>query len=230
MFRWDFDDVPVGDGGTYTMLRVGGAEVGALMAQQEQERAQGVPPHWNNYVTVEDVDASAERARSLGGTVLAEPFDVMDAGRMAVVQDPTGGVLSMWQPNRMIGAARVNEPGCLTWNDLNTRDTESAKRFYGELFGWTAEPIDAPNVDYTVWRNGDRSNGGMFGITEEMGEMPTFWMPYFAVESLDEALVRVKDGGGTVASGPMNVPTGRVAVVQDPQGAAFAMFEGELED
>ena len=230
LFGWDYDDLAAGEGMTYTMARLDGHNVAALSAQTEQDKRHGIPPHWNNYVTVDDADARAAKAAELGGTVLAEPFDVMDAGRMAVIQDPAGAIFMLWVARDNIGASLVNVPGALTWNDLTTPDPEGAIEFYGGLFGWRAEKIEGAPVDYWVWFNGERTNGGMLRLGEDMAGVPPFWMPYFAVDSVDAAVERIDAGGGRKVAGPNDVPQGRFAVCADPQGAAFAVFAGEFDD
>ena len=139
VFGWEGEDMPVGDGATYTMLRLGGRDVAAVYEQGEDERAAGIPPHWSSYISVVDVDETAARVEGLGGKLLAEPFDVLDSGRMAVVQDPTGALVSLWQPGRHVGARLVNDPGSLTWNDLATPDPDAAAAFYTALLGWEVQ-------------------------------------------------------------------------------------------
>ena len=129
LFGWSFEDVPVGDDGVYVMASVDGANVGAI------SQAEG-PPRWNSYITVDDVDAMTEKADEAGATVHSKPFDVMDAGRMSVIQDPSGGVVSLWQAKDTHGAEVVNVHGALTWNDLMTYDVGEAAEFYAELLGW----------------------------------------------------------------------------------------------
>ena len=143
LFGWEAEDMLAGKAGTYTMLRLGGDEVCALYELDLKRREQGIPPHWLSYVTVEDADATAARARELGALVFRETFDVLDSGRMSIIQDPTGAVLAAWQPWAHIGASRVNDPGCLTWNELQTRDPETAAAFYADLFGWETKPVKA---------------------------------------------------------------------------------------
>jgi predicted enzyme related to lactoylglutathione lyase len=230
LFGWTHEDVPTGNGGVYTMFSLKGKSVAAVSGQMEQEREQGIPPHWNNYVTVEDVDASAAKASKLGGTVMMEPFDVMDVGRMAVIADPTGAVFMLWQPKTNIGAGIVNEPGSLTWNELGTKDTAKAKQFYSSLFGWDSEDFD--NGAYTVVRVGDRSNGGIRPQTEQEANIPPNWLPYFAVESADESAAKASELGGTALVPPMDVPVAddsRIAVIADPQGAVFGLFSGPMD-
>jgi predicted enzyme related to lactoylglutathione lyase len=228
LFGWEADDMPVGEGMTYTMLRLGDGVVGALYEQGEQERSGGIPPHWNSYVTVQSADEAAARAKDLGGTVVAPPFDVMDVGRMAIVQDPTGGTLSVWEPRTSIGATLVNDTGALCWNELTTPDPAAARDFYAGLFGLDYD--EEQKGFYWRIRNGGRMNGGIRAFTEQEQGRPPVWFPYFTVESVDDDAGRVREGGGQVHVGAMDVQLGRIAVVADPQGAVFALFEGDTDE
>ncbi len=135
LFGWEFEDaMPAGSEGRYLIARIRGGDVAAVSSQPEGAPAQAT---WNTYIWVDDADEAAAKAREAGGSVLTEPFDVMDAGRMAVLADPEGAALCVWQARAHRGAGIVNEPGALNFNILNTRDPEAAKRFYGALFGWT---------------------------------------------------------------------------------------------
>ncbi len=231
LFGWEAEDMPAGEAGTYTMLRLGGDEVCALYEMDAARSEQGIPPYWFSYVSVESADAAASRARELGGTVYGEAFDVLDAGRMAVIQDPTGAVLGAWQPRSHIGAGRVNDPGCFTWNELQTRDPETAADFYAALFGWETEPVEQDgNLVYVTIENAGAKNGGIMPMTEQHGDAPPFWLTYFTVPSCDDGAARVRELGGEVLAGPLDLGAGRIAVVRDPQGAAFALFEGETDD
>jgi predicted enzyme related to lactoylglutathione lyase len=231
LFGWEAEEMPAGEAGTYTMLYLGGDEVGGLYEMDAGQREQGVPPYWFSYVSVDDADAIASRARKLGGTVHGEAFDVLDAGRMAVIQDPTGAVLGAWQPWGHIGASRVNDPGCFTWNELQTRDPEAAADFYAALFGWETQPHEENGqLAYVSIRNAGSSNGGIMPMTEQHGDAPPFWLTYFTVTSCDAAVGKVRELGGEVLAGPIDLGAGRIAVVSDPQGAAFALFEGETDD
>jgi uncharacterized protein len=229
LFGWEIEDMPAGQGQVYSMARLDGKYVAAMSSDGAEE---GIPPHWNNYVTVASVNDAAGRARELGATVMLEPFDVLEAGRMAVIQDPTGAAICLWEPRDHIGAQRVNDPGCLTWNDLSTTDPEAAERFYSELFGWAFEQVGPPEVQYWVFANKGRRNGGMRKQGEdEVGQgVPPNWMPYFTVESSERATARVEELGGGVMVPTTEVPAGKFTVVRDPQGAFFALFEGEVDD
>jgi predicted enzyme related to lactoylglutathione lyase len=219
LFGWEFEDMPVGEGMTYTMARKGGKDVAALSQGDE-------PPHWNNYVTVESADDAAARAEELGGTVLAPAFDVLDSGRMAVVQDPTGAILAVWEPRAHIGAERVNETGAFTWNDLSTPDIAKAASFYGDWFGWRTEEIPGAQGLRVIY-NGDRTNGSISSAVEGM---PPFWCPYFGTDDLEPAMARTTELGGRILAGPIPVPQGAFAVAQDPQGAVFALWGGSYDD
>jgi uncharacterized protein len=221
LFGWEFrdDEIP---GGIYSDH---GDAIGAIGQQDEH------PPHWNNYVSVTSAEETAARAERLGARILEEPFDVGGFGRLAVLVDPAGAMLCVWEPRSHIGAGRVNDVGCMGWNELQTRDSEAAGDFYGGLFGWEAEPIeDDGRVVYTTIKNAGNQNGGFMPMTEQHGDAPSFWLPYFTVSSRDAAMERARELGGTVFAGPLDLPSGKIAVLGDPQGAAFAIFEGETDE
>jgi uncharacterized protein len=223
LFGWDFEDNEMpGGGGTYTMCVVDGGYVAAIPPATDS-----IPPHWNSYVTVTSADDAVAKARDLGATVVEQPFDVGEAGRMALFIDPTGAALCVWQPGDAIGATRVNDPGSLTWNELHTPDHDRALEFYTGLFGWTAEPVDTQGGPrYTTVKVGDRTNGGVMDI--QQGEPPN-WLPYFTVEDRDAAADKATALGATELA-RLDLPSGRIAVFTDPQGAAFAVFAGEIDD
>lgn len=229
LFGWQAEDMPTGDGGTYTMLSLRGKQVGALSAQRPDEAAQGIPPHWNSYITVEDVDAVAGRVGDLGGAVLMPPFDVMEAGRLAVIADPTGGVVCLWQPRGHIGAALVNDAGALVWNELGTPDPDAARAFFAELLGWEYE-VFGEGQDYWVIKNAGNSNGGIRRQTEQEAGIPANWLVYFTDESADEGTARAQGAGGTVMMPPTSIGEDRFSVIADPQGAVFALFQGDPDD
>ena len=144
------------------MLRRDGRDVAGMYELSPETLERGVPPHWLSYVTVADIVTTAARVRELGGTVVSGPFEVMDGGGMAVILDPQGAMLALWEPRRHAGARVVNEPGALCWNDLIAADAEAAARFYVDLFGWSFEPI-AGGVYWTI-RNANAANGGILPL------------------------------------------------------------------
>jgi len=222
LFGWTYDDRPIGGGAVYSMARLDGEDVAAVYASEQA-------PHWNSYVTVESAEAAAERARAAGGDVAAEPFDVMDAGRMSVIADPAGAALCVWEPRANVGAGLVNVPGALTWNDLMTTDVAAACAFYGEVFGWTFQAVPGAPGDRVVIRNGDRTNGGIARLPEGMEGVPPAWAVFFAVEDAAAGAARATEQGGRLLMGPMPVPAGRLAIVADPQGAVLGLSDGEAD-
>ena len=222
LFAWAFTDEATDDpSNPYVMAMRNGQPVAGVMRLSEEMAAGGMPPVWSSYVTVADIDASAARVGGLGGTVMQEPFDVMDAGRMSVLADPTGAVICLWQANEHIGAGLVNEHGTLTWNELITPDVVTAAKFYEALFGWKAEAMDGP-MPYTSFMMGDRPVGG--AMNPPMEGMPSFWGVYFAVDDCDVIAEEAKALGASVLAEPMDIPPGRMAAFADPQGAMFSVL------
>jgi uncharacterized protein len=229
LFGWDVEDNPMGDGMVYSMMLIDGKAVAAISPQPQQQREMGAPPMWNSYVTVDDADASAERAKELGANVHAPPFDVMDAGRMAVVQDPQGAFFEVWQPKDNIGASLVNGPGMLSWNELGTTDVEAAGKFYSDLFGWTTSTMDMGGTPYVVVSVDGHSNGGIRPAMPP--DTPPFWLAYFGTDDLGGSVAKISELGGNVLQPPMEIGEGnRIAIAMDPQGAAFALYAGHFED
>jgi predicted enzyme related to lactoylglutathione lyase len=228
LFGWEVEDLPVGDGVYYSMARLRGKDVAAISTQPEQQREAGVPPTWNSYVSVESADAAAERAGELGATVHAPPFDVMQVGRMAVIQDPQGAFFMVWQPKQTIGAELVNEPGTLVWNELATTDVDAARSFYGGLFGWEFAPFEGSPDPYFTIQNRGSSNGGLRQLAPEQGA-PPHWLVYFGTEEIDGGLARVEELGGSKLTEPIDIGIAKFGIVRDPQGAAFAIYAGQLQ-
>jgi predicted enzyme related to lactoylglutathione lyase len=230
LFGWEIEDMPVGDdsGTVYSMATIGGKTVGAISPQPDQQRQMGIPPLWNSYVSVEDADTVANRAGELGATVHMPPFDVMDVGRMTVIQDPQGAFFMLWQPRRHIGAGLVNAPGAMTWNELASTDLDGSKSFYGDLFGWEIEEVEGSSMGtYLSIKNGAANNGGMREVMPP--GTPPHWAVYFGTDDVEASLAKVEELGGTKMMGPMEIGMGKIGFAQDPQGAVFALFEGQME-
>ncbi len=226
LFGWEITDNDIGGGEFYTRLSLQGRDLGALYNMQPEERSHGIPPHWNSYVAVESADKSAAKAKTLGGTLLAEPFDVMEHGRMAIIQDPTGATFCLWEPKKHPGAGVLNEVGALCWTELMTSDASKAQSFYTGLFGWKAEAMPMGPMTYTIYKNGEAQAGGMMQITKEMGPIPSNWMIYFAVPDCDGTVARAGTLGGKTVVPPTDIPNiGRFATLQDPQGAYFSVIK-----
>ena len=223
LFGWTPVDLPIPQGGVYTMMQQDGKDVAALSQMGTEQQAQGMPSMWNSYITVDDVDAASAKVTELGGTVTMGPFDVMDAGRMSVIQDPTGGHVMLWQAKNSPGAGIFNVPNTMTWNELLTHDPDKAKEFYTELMGW--ETVTEEN-GYTMWMNNGRINGGMLKMHEEWGNVPTHWMVYFSVADCAATAEKAQKLGGTMMVPP--TPAGDIgtfSVLQDPQGATFTAIQ-----
>jgi uncharacterized protein len=229
VFGWTYDDAPVGDDVYYSMASIDGKLVGAISPQPQQQRDAGAPPAWNSYITVEDADQALARAAELGATVHAEAFDVMDAGRMGVVQDPQGAWFLVWQPKQHIGAGLVNAPGALAWNELGSPDPDGSAKFYGDLFGWETTPMEGSEMPYLVIRTAAGTSNGGIRPPAPPGT-PPFWLVYFGTDDIDATLANVSEHGGNVLVEVTDIGVGKIAVAQDPQGAVFALFSGDLDE
>ncbi|MBT8337423.1 MAG: VOC family protein, partial [Gemmatimonadetes bacterium] len=179
-----------------------------------------------SYILVDDVDAVAERVERYGGVVRLDPMDVVDSGRMAMIQDPSGGSVALWQAGTHRGAERFNDPGCMTWNELMTRDPLAARAFYSALLGWTFEEADlGPRGTYHLCRIGDRPNGGIMAFPSEVpADVPPYWNVYFAVEDVSDSCAKAESLGATVVVPPTTIPMGTFALVADPRGAHFTLW------
>jgi predicted enzyme related to lactoylglutathione lyase len=225
LFGWTPEDMPTGPDQNYTMLKLAGLELGALYTLTGDMLKQGVPPHWMLYVSVESVDETIVKIAAAGGQVVTGPFDVGDAGRMAVIRDPQGAVVSLWQANRHIGIRIAGVVGTLCWSELATTDRVKAREFYTAVFGWGAKISQMGPVEYTEWMAGEMPAGGMLEMTAEWDGAPPYWMPYFLVADCDASAEKAAELGGQVVVPPMDVPkVGRFAVLCDPQGAYFSVF------
>jgi predicted enzyme related to lactoylglutathione lyase len=242
LFGWEFEDVmPPGSPGKYFIARIRGGDVAAVGSVPE-----GAPPMamWNTYVWVESADDTAAKVRDAGGNAVMEPFDVMDAGRMAVFTDPEGAAFCAWQAKEHKGAKVVNEHGSLNFNSLNTRDAEAAKPFYKSVFGWEVLGLAGGAQMWTLPGYGDyleRDNPGLRERVAEVGgppgfedvvaainpipdeqpDVPAHWSVTFGVDDADAIADKANELGGKVIVPPMDAPWVRMAVLADPQGATF---------
>jgi predicted enzyme related to lactoylglutathione lyase len=227
VFGWEAQDTPAAEGGEYSMMLIDGKSVAAMGAQPPQQTQAGVPPMWQSYVSVESADASAEKAGELGGHVHAPPFDLMEAGRAAVIQDPQGAVFLLWEPKTFAGASLVNGPSLMNWNELASPDIEGSTAFYGELFGWKIDQLpDSPVPYYEIKSAAGRRNGG---IREPQPGEPPNWGVYFGCDDVSPAMELVSALGGAFMGDPVQIATGTIGVCRDPQGAMFNLYAGEFE-
>jgi predicted enzyme related to lactoylglutathione lyase len=245
LFGWEFEDrMPADAPGNYFVATIRNKDVAAISSQFEGSPPQ---PFWNTYVWVESADAAAAKAKEAGGSVLAEPFDVMEAGRMAVLADRQGAPISVWQAGRHRGAQLVNEPGTWNFSGLATDDLEAAREFYAEVFGWQAEPLDLGEGAGSMWRlpgYGDYLEQRDPGLRTRMAgqgappgfedvvawltplngdsaDVPPHWSVTFAVDDADATAAKATELGGTVLAPPMDAPYVRFTVLRDSQGAVF---------
>jgi uncharacterized protein len=224
LFGWDAEVAAEPEAGGYTMFKLDGKNVAA-----------GSPPigepaasYWTTYLASDAVDDTAEKIRAAGGTVLMDPFDVFDAGRMTIARDPTGATFGVWQANRHIGAQLANDPGTMNWNECQTTDAEAAAAFYEAAFGVEVKPYPMAEgrPPYNVIEVGGRGVAGIFEINEHMGDVPPNWSTVFAVANTDETVAKAKELGGTALVEGMDLPDiGRMAVLQDPTGAVFQVLQ-----
>ena len=242
LFGWEFEDVmPPGSEGKYFSAQIRGGNVAAVGGLPE-----GGPPMatWNTYIWVDSADETVSKVRDAGGQVLTEPFDVMNAGRMAVFADPEGAAFCVWQAKEHKGAQIVNEHGSINFNDLHTRDPEGAKAFYGSVFGWGTLGLDGgfqawtlPGyAEYLERDNPDlrkqMAEGGapegfadvvasLISIPDDQPDTPAHWGVTFAVDDADAAAKKATELGGNVILPPMDAPWVRMTVIADPAGATF---------
>jgi predicted enzyme related to lactoylglutathione lyase len=226
LFGWTPNDMPMGPDGVYTIFRLNGRDCAAAYTLTQEERAQHLPPHWNLYIAVQSADTAANTASQLGGKVLAPAFDVFDAGRMAVIQDPTGAVFTVWQAKKNAGIGIVREPGSFCWADLSTPEPERAKQFYSRLFGWQLEVGEKDPSGYLHIKNGGNYIGGIPPAQHRDPNAPPHWLIYFAVADVDASAASAKRMGARFYVEPMDIEdVGRMAVMADPQGAVSAIFK-----
>ena len=251
LFGWELEDVmPDGSDAKYFIGRIGGKDVGAISSRQEGDPS---PPHWNTYIWVDSADETAGKVRDAGGAVLAEPFDVMEAGRMAVFADPEGAAFCVWQAKEHKGSQVVNEHGSVNFNTLQTRDRAAAEAFYGAVFGWGVLDLGGGGVMWSLPGYGDHLESFTPGMRENMAEMdaprgfedvvaainalgddqpdtPAHWSVTFGVDEADATAARAKELGGTVLMEPMDVPWARMTVIADPAGATFIANQFVIEN
>jgi predicted enzyme related to lactoylglutathione lyase len=224
VFGWTYDDQPMDAGAVYSIAKIGDGQVTAIAPQSPELKAAGMPPVWNTYLAVDSVDDATAKVAAAGGTVAMAPFDVMGAGRMSFVMDPGGAAVALWQAGQHIGATLVNEPGTVTWNELIT-DNPAAVPFYEQVLGVTTSTADMGEDKYTMFEAGGQQVAGT--MPPQMSGVPNHWHVYFAVSDADATAAKIKQLGGSVIVEPFDTPIGKMAVVADPQGAVFSLFQAQ---
>ncbi|MGB7133904.1 MAG: VOC family protein [Acidobacteriaceae bacterium] len=225
LFGWEAQDAPMGPDAVYTMFRLNSRDVsGAFQISAEEHR---IPPHWQLYVAVDNADTAASRAAELGAKIIQPPMDIPNVGRMAVLQDPTGAMLSVFQPGVHKGMGITGEPGAFCWADLQTRDRTAATHFYGSLFGWEFTlGKDKDPSGYLHIRSGEQHIGGIPGPGTLPPHVPPHWLAYIQVADCAAVTARAQSLGASILLPPMTIENQlRFSVLADPQGAAFALFQ-----
>lgn len=223
VFGWDLQDAPMeGSESPYVTALVNGKRIAGMIELSGESHA-NVPPSWTTYVNTDDIEATVSRVSGLGGQVIRPPIQVLDKGSMALITDPTGAMVGLWQPATHTGAQWVNEPNSWTWSELMTTDMAKAEEFWGELFGWKSEPVEGSQVKY----DSQMLNGApVAGVTTiQNPQQPPMWLTYFAVADCDATATTIEQNGGKVWQQPFDIPIGRMAVASDPQGAPFAVIK-----
>jgi len=220
MMGWNTFQIPETP---YTMFMVGDRPVAGVMAHAEEMVE--MPSVWSTYVAVEDAAATCERAKELGGAIVQEPFEVPDGGMIAMIADPAGAMLCLFQGANENGIKLLDEPGAPCWFETMSRDSEAAVSFYCELFGWTATPM--PDMPYNVFSLGDAQVAGCMQIGDDMpAEVPSHWQVSFSIDgSVEDFMAKATEKGAQVMMGPMSTPYGDGAVIMDPGGATFVAFD-----
>jgi len=227
LFGWDAAEFPMGPEGVYVIFKLdGGRDVAGCYAINDEMKSRGVPPHWMPYVQVASADETVDKAKESGGNIVAGPFDVFNMGRMAVMHDPTGAVISVWQPMSHKGTLITGVPGTHCWADLSTPDVDRAKDFYEKVFGWKIEPGEHDTSGYLHISNSTQMIGGVQPASMRAPNVPPHWMIYFLVEDCDATAAKAKELGATFHLEPITMENvGRMAVLADPQGAVSALFQ-----
>jgi len=221
-WEWETNETDQPDN-PYHMAQLDGRAAAGLMQQAQEQVDMGLPPLWSVYLTVEDAEATVGKVEAAGGSVMAPAFDVMDAGRMAVVVDPTGGVVCLWQPKEHPGCEIVNEPGAFTWAELQTPDQDACTEFFAKTVGWDSGAAEMPGLgQMTFWKVAGEDVAS--GMNPPMEGIPPHWQPYFAVADCDAACEQVAALGGSVLAPPMDAPPGRMATVADSTGGIFSVI------
>jgi predicted enzyme related to lactoylglutathione lyase len=222
LFGWDF--ISGGeDAGGYVLACAGGRAVAGLGPKQDPQ----MPTTWTTFLGSDDVDVTAKKVAAAGGQLIAQPFDVMDSGRMALAVDSAGAVFGVWQAGNHIGAERVNEHGALCWNELHTRDYAAARSFYAEVFDVSYQDVTEDGLVYSTIRRplDGREVGGVHHDTSLSGTTPNHWMTWFASDYVEGSATRAVELGATLLEPVTDSPLGRMAVVRGPQGEKFGLID-----
>jgi uncharacterized protein len=210
----------------YTMFTHKDVPIAGIFRLNNDMKSKGIPPNWMPYIECDNVDATADKAKSLGATVTAGPDDIPGTGRFAVIQDPQGAVFGIYKSaNQSNGWDGTNVVGRFSWHELMTTDHNVAAKFYGALFGWEkiSETDMGDGLMYYIFGQNGKMYGGMFTTPAEMAGMHPFWLVYIHVKDVGKAVTIATKNGATVQRPQMDIPGGSIAILGDPQGAGFAV-------
>jgi predicted enzyme related to lactoylglutathione lyase len=226
LFGWGVTNNPMGAEDVYSIFNLNGRDSAAGYTMGKELRAQGVPPHWTLYIAVDSADQAAAKVAQAGGKVIMPAFDVLDAGRMAVAQDPTGASFCVWQDKQKHGIGVAGENGALCWADLSTPDPDLAGKFYSNVFGWKLEKGEKDPSGYLHIKNGEHFIGGIPPTAHRNPQTPAHWLIYFMVGDVEASAAQATKLGAKILMPPQNMEgVGTWAIVADPQGAVFAIFK-----
>lgn len=227
LFGWDVTDTPIDDQGNYYgTAEIGGDSVAGISGQMPE--LVGHPAFWGVFLAVDDLDETVAKVEPSGGKVEAGPFDVMEHGRMAAIQDPTGARVNLWQARQHIGSVRANEPGAPIWNELTTADVPTATRFYSDVLGVAWESMPMGDMTYQTMHVDGRAVAG--AMPPMADAIPPHWNVYFNTEGVDDTVAHAVELGGKLVVEPFDVPeVGRMAVLADPQGGMFSLMQNASE-
>ncbi len=225
LFGWTCETQDTEGGPPYGIFQLGSDGVAGIGEMNEEMKSGGMPPCWNSYINVEGIEEVVQKVKDLGGQIVMPVMQVLDAGKMAFVQEPTGGIFALWEKGTHIGATRCKEAGTFCWNELVTRSPKDACEFFQKLFGWEFENNEQSPAEYYVVKNDGVMNGGIMAMDESWGQVPSHWSVYFSVEDANTVSAKISELGGKVHHGPFDTEVGPIAVCADPQGAMFDLIQ-----
>jgi predicted enzyme related to lactoylglutathione lyase len=223
LLGWSYSDMD----GMGDLIAVGDKKIGGLFDINGPQTSEGMQPVIGVMVMIDDAEQMAAKVKSLGGDA-KEPADVMENGRMVMCSDPVGASFDLWQARTQHASdADTSQHGVPSWFENYTSDVDKATKFYTGLFGWTAEVMKMPEMNYTTFRLGSEPPiAGMMAITPEMGDMPSHWLTYFTVNDVDAALRDATATGASVFIPPHDIPdVGRFCGLVSPQGVRFMVIK-----
>ena len=228
LFGWNAEEIHIKNEPTYSIFSIKGKEVCGVSELKEDLKQQKITPHWKTSISVENVDETIKIAKVAGGTLVAPPKEYMNAGRGALIQDPTGAVFSIWEAGKKIGALISDVPGSACWRELITSNVDVAGKFYATVFSWNLKPEKFGEMAYTTFKVGKKSVGGMMEMPKE--GFPPYWLTYWDVKNCEKSLKKADSLGSKILKSTTTIKgVGHFAVLSDPQGAVFALLQPETK-